>query len=130
MNEEQAYWLNKLKLKTAIHIAWDLPQLDLTDKLKEVTKYISPSKLRCYVLVGFDSTIEQDLFRLNRLKQLKIAPFVMPYRDFDNETKPSQYMKDVARWANNMWLFKSCDFADFEPRKGFRCKEYFKMDMI
>lgn len=25
MNEEQAYWLNKLRLRRSIHIAWDLP---------------------------------------------------------------------------------------------------------
>lgn len=124
MNEEQAYWLNKLRLKRNIHIAWDLPQLDLTDKLKEVTRYIKPYKLRCYVLVGFNSTMEQDLYRLNRLKELGIAPFVMPYRDFGNKTEPSQYVKDLAQWANKMWIFKSCDFADFEPRKGFKCKEY------
>lgn len=124
MNEEQAFWLNKLKLKRNIHIAWDLPQLDLTDKLKEVTRYIKPYKLRCYVLVGFNSTMEQDLYRLNRLKELGIAPFVMPYRDFENKTEPSQYVKDLAQWANKMWIFKLCDFADFEPRKGFKCKEY------
>ena len=28
MNEEQAFWLNKLRLRRSIHIAWDLPQLD------------------------------------------------------------------------------------------------------
>lgn len=124
MNEEQAFWLNKLKLKRNIHIAWDLPQIDLTDKLKEVTKYIKPYKLSCYVLVGFNSSIEQDLYRLRKLKELKITPFVQPYRDFTNERKPKQYELDLARWANKMWIFKSCDFADFEPRKGFKCKSY------
>lgn len=59
------------------------------------------------------------------LKELGITPFVLPYRDFNNEREPSQYEKDLARWANKQWLFKSCDFADFSPRKGFRCKEYF-----
>lgn len=81
MNEEQAYWLNKLKLHKPIHIAWDLPEIDLTDKLREVTKYIKPYKIYCYVLVGFNSTKEQDLYRLNRLKELKILPFVQAYRD-------------------------------------------------
>lgn len=125
MTEEQAYWLNQLKLKQNIHIAWDLPQLDLTEKLKEVIKYFKPSKLTCYVLVGYNSTMEQDLFRLRTLKELGITPFVQPYRDFNNEREPSQYEKDLARWANKMWLFKSCDFADFSPRKGFKCKEHF-----
>lgn len=126
MTEEQAYYLNKTCLKGGIHIAWDLPQIDLTQKLKEVTKYIKPSKLVCYVLVGFNSTREQDYFRLRTLKDLGILPFVQAYRDFENKRKPTQYEKDISRWANRMWLFNTMDFKDYEPRKGFKCAEYFK----
>lgn len=124
MDEEQAFFLNKLKLKNNIHIAWDLPSLDLTEKLREVTKYVKPYKLTCYVLVGFNSTIEQDLFRLRTLKELKITPFVQPYRDFNNERTPSQYERDLARWANKLWFFKSFDFSEFSPRKNFKCNYY------
>lgn len=125
MNEEQAFYLNKLKLKNNIHIAWDLPQIDLKDKLKEIIRYIKPYKLTCYVLVGFNSTFEQDMYRLETLKDLKITPFVQPYRDFENKRTPTQYEKDLARWANKMWIFKSCDFKYFEPRKGFKCEYYY-----
>lgn len=126
MDEEQAYYLNKLKMKQRIHIAWDLPQLDLTDRLKEMIKYVKPYKISCYVLVGFNSTIEQDLFRLNRLKELGISPFVQPYRDFKNDRKPTLYEKDITQWANKHQIFKSCEFADFSPRKGFKCDYYLK----
>lgn len=126
MDEEQAFYLNKLKMKQNIHIAWDLPQIDLTEKLNEMIKYVKPYKITCYVLVGFNSTIEQDLFRLNTLKSLGITPFVQPYRDFTNYRKPKQYELDLARWANKMWIFKSCDFAEFSPRKGFKCDYYLK----
>lgn len=68
MDEEQAYWLNRLPLYKSIHIAWDFPQLDLTEKLREVTRYIKPYKLMCYVLVGFNSTIEEDMYRIERLR--------------------------------------------------------------
>ena len=126
MNEEQAFYLSKLKLKRRIHIAWDLPEIDLTEKLREVTKYIKPRNLSCYVLVGFNSTVEQDMYRLNRLKELGISPFVQPYRDFNNDRKPTLYEKDVAQWANKHQIFKSCDFADFSPRRGFKCNYYLK----
>ena len=109
-----------------VHIAWDLPGLDLTEKLEEVTKYLKPWKLTCYVLVGFNSTKEQDMFRIRTLRRFKIVPFVQPYRDFENQRQPTQYERDLARWANNRILYKSCDFEDFEPRKGFKCKEHFK----
>jgi hypothetical protein len=78
------------------------------------------------VLVGFNSTREQDLFRLRTLKRLGIYPFVQAFRDYENQRKPSQYEKDIARWANRAWLFKTMDFLDFEPRKGFKCAEYFE----
>jgi hypothetical protein len=125
MDEEQAYHLNRLRLHKSIHIAWDLPQIDLTDKLREVTKYIKPYKLMCYVLVGFNSTIEQDMYRIERLRELGIKPYVMPYRDFENKTEPSQYAKDLAQYVNKPMIFKTCKFADFSPRKGFKCSTYF-----
>ncbi len=126
MNEEQAYWLNKLKMEGNIHIAWDLPQLDLTDRLKAMITHIKPSKISCYVLIGFNSTKEQDLHRVRTLKELGIQPFVQPYRDFENKRKPTQYEKDFARWANRPQLFTTMDFFDYEPRKGFFGRDYFK----
>lgn len=124
MNEEQAYWLNKLRLRRSIYIAWDLPEIDLTDKLREVIRYIKPWKLMCYVLVGFNSTMEQDLYRIERLRELGIKPYVMPYRDFENKRVPTQYEKDLAQYVNKPMIFKSCSFADFSPRKGFKCSAY------
>lgn len=126
MDEEQAAALNSIKLKRNIHIAWDLPQIDLTPRLEAMTKHIKPYKIRCYVLIGFNSTKEQDLQRLRTLKRFDIMPFVQPYRDYENKRKPSNYEKDISRWANRTWLFKSMDFFDYEPRKGFKCSEYFK----
>lgn len=125
MDEEQAFYLNKLRLRKSIHIAWDLPEIDLTDKLKEVTKYIKPWKLMCYVLVGFNSSMEQDLYRIERLRELGIKPYVMPYRDFENKRVPTQYEKDLAQYVNKPIIFRSCTFEDFSPRKGFTCKQYF-----
>ena len=126
MNEEQAFYLSKLRLKRRIHIAWDLPSIDLTDKLREVTKYIKPRNLSCYVLVGYNSTVEQDMYRLSRLRELGISPFVQPYRDFDNDRKVTLYEKDLAQWANKHQIFKACEFKDFSPRKGFKCEYYLK----
>lgn len=124
MDEEQAYWLNRLHLRRSIHIAWDLPQIDLTNKLREVTRYIKPYKLMCYILIGFNSTVEQDMYRIERCRELGIKPYVMPYRDFQNKEQPTQYAKDLAQYVNKPMIFKSCRFADFSPRKGFKCSEY------
>ncbi|MCM1356440.1 MAG: hypothetical protein NC212_08555 [Staphylococcus sp.] len=126
MDEEQAYYLNRLPLYRSIHIAWDMPQIDLTEKLCEVTRYIKPWKLMCYVLVGFNSSMEEDMYRIERCRELGIKPYVMPYRDYENKTKPSQYAKDLAQYVNKPQIFGSCSFKDFSPRKGFTCAEYYK----
>lgn len=124
MDERQAAALNSLKLHSGVHIAWDLPNIDLTKQLRAMIRHIKPYRIMCYVLIGYNSTIEQDLFRLNTLKRLGIMPFVQPYRDYENSRTPTMYEKDVARWANREWLFKAVDFADYEPRKGFKCAAY------
>lgn len=36
-------------------------------------------------------------------------------------------VEDIAHWADRKEIYMSCDFKDFSPRKGFLCKEYFKM---
>lgn len=124
MDEEQAYWLNRLKIAGSIHIAWDFPQDPILPKVKEMLKYIKPYKIICYVLIGFNSTIEQDYRRVIQLKELGIRPFVQPYRDFHNQRIPTQYERDFAQWVNKREIFSSCDFKDFSPRKGFKCKHY------
>lgn len=126
MDEEQAEFLNKIKHKGSIHIAWDLPKIDLRPQLEAMIKYIKPYKITCYILIGFNSTKEEDLFRARTLKAMGIVPFAQAYRDFKNKRKPTQYEKDFCRWCDNRYLFKKFDFMDFEPRKGFKCSEYFK----
>lgn len=50
-----------------------------------------------------------------------------PYRDPNNARHViPQWQKDMAHWANKKQLFHTCDFKDFEPRKGFKCKQYFE----
>lgn len=107
MTEEQAFYLNKLKHYKSIHIAWDNPNHNLVPKLEEVIKYIKPYKLMCYVLIGFDSTHEQDLYRVEKLRELKIDPFVMPYNKFD------PYQKRFARWVNHKAIFKTVKWEDY-----------------
>lgn len=124
MNEEQAYWLNKLRIKGRIHIAWDDPNHNILPRIKDMLKFIKPYKIICYVLIGFNSSIEDDLMRVMKLREIGVMPFVQPYRDYDNKRTPTQYEKDFAGWVNKRQRFKSFEFKDFRPRKGFKCSEY------
>ena len=127
MDEEQAWHLNRLRMKQNIHIAWDLPQLDLRDRLKEMVKHVKPYKITCYVLIGFNSTIEQACsgFKMSCRGTGQLPP-LSSLSDYGNERTPTRYERDLARWANRMWLFKSSSFENYMPRKGFKCGEYLK----
>lgn len=124
MNEEQAAALKMMKHYRQPHIAWDLPKLDLQPQLETFARHIRSSSITCYVLIGFNSTIEQDLHRVRVLKKMRYTPFVQAYRDFENKRQRTWYEVNFARWANNRFFLYSCDFVDFEPRKGFKCGEY------
>lgn len=127
MNEEQAEALNSMRLKgSSIHVAWDNPKDDILPYLKTMIKSVKRYKIACYVLIGYWSTPEEDYERVMKLADLGIDPFVQPYRDYENKRIPTQYEKDFASWVNKKERFKSFDFKDFSPRKGFRCDYYLK----
>ena len=104
---EQALFINKYKIKT-VHCAWDNPRDDLGTKFREIVKYIKPYKIMCYVLIGYWSSPEEDLMRVEKLRELKIDPFVMPYNKVDN------YQRRFARWVNNKAIFKSVKWENYK----------------
>ena len=107
LTEKQAHYLNKLNHKKQIHIAWDNPREDLIPKFKKVTNWIKPYKLMCYVLIGYWSNKEEDLYRVKKLDELGIDPFVMPYDKSDN------YQRNFARWVNMKAVFRSVSWEDY-----------------
>lgn len=110
LTPEMCKALNTLKHEKRIHIAWDEPKINLEPKLKEIIKIIKPYKLMCYVLIGFDSTRDQDMHRINVLRDLNIDSFAMPYNRFDD------YQNDFTRWVNRKWIFKTVSWTDYKKR--------------
>lgn len=108
LTDKKAEWLNKVRLKGQIHIAWDNPEDALYTQLKEIIKIIPAYKLMCYVLVGFNTNEEQDLYRIEKLRELKIGPFVMPY------DKKNLYQKRLARWVNHKAIFAKVKWKDYK----------------
>lgn len=107
MDERHAYWLNRLKHHKQIHIAWDNPREDIIPNLKEITKRIKPYKIMCYVLIGYWSTPEEDLYRVEKLREFGITPFVMPFN------KSDKYQKRFARWVNHVAIFKTVKWENY-----------------
>lgn len=107
LDEEQCAALNSVRHCKQIHIAWDNPKDNLEPRLKQVIKWIKPYKLMCYVLIGYWSTPEEDLYRVETLRALKIDPFVMPYN------KRDKYQRRFARWVNHKAIFMSVKWSEY-----------------
>ena len=78
----------------------------------------------CILLDDF----KESFSRVNhwRSKGGRFLPHAQPYRDVNNPHHiVPQWQKDLARWADKKQVFRTCEFKDFEPRKGFRCRQYF-----
>lgn len=76
-----------------------------------------------YVLVGFDSTIQEDLHRLNLLRKHGQRPYVQRY----NYCKEKIY-SPMARWANQFHIFAGMSFKQFinDPRNPNYYREIFQ----
>lgn len=64
--------------------------------------------MQFFVLVGFDTTPEQDMERVMTLAEMGCMPYAMPY----NKSNP--YQKAFTRWVNNRAVFKSCSFEEYK----------------
>ena len=107
---EMARVLAKMRLWKRIHTAWDdIKQEKLIKKGIDilVDGGVSVHKLMSYVLIGFNSTPEEDYYRVMKLREWGVGPFVMPYDKHD------RYQGRFARWVNRYAIFKSVKWEDY-----------------
>jgi hypothetical protein len=108
--------LKKIKIDV-IHFAWDNPNDDLRGRFETVKKITGfcYRKLNCYVLTNFNSSHEQDLERIYKLREIGVDPFVMIY---DKHNAP-QETRWVQRWVNNRRIWRIIEkFEDYNPKLG------------
>ena len=75
-----------------------------------------------YILTNFDTTIDQDLYRVKKVQEVGLLPDIRIYR----KSSAPRILRDLQRWCNNRRLYHSCDFMDYVPRKdGKTIKELY-----
>lgn len=118
LNNDNIRLLSEIKIKR-IHFAWDdIAQENLI--LPNLIRYkkasgFSYQKLGVYVLCNFNSTIEQDLYRINKLRAIGFNPYVMI---FEKHTAKKE-IRHLQRWCNNRFIFRTePDF--YKYRKGVK----------
>ena len=84
------------------HISWD--NIHDEKKVFDGIKILNAAgiknwKIMCYVLIGFNTSIKQDLYRINKLESIGIDPFVMSYIK-------NPYTRTIGKWCNRKQIFK------------------------
>ena len=68
-----------------------------------------------YVLTNFDTTMDENLFRIYKLIKMGFDPYVMVY---DKPNAPRE-VRMLQRWCNSVRIRKSCPrFEDYDPKRG------------
>ncbi len=110
VNDEIAYTLSKTKMKD-IRFALDYPQLIplFEKKLKILRKHLPTYHFFVYVLVGFNTTWDQDMERLEFLKINNCRPYLMRH---ENITGNDNYIR-LAEWVNTIHVMRNYTFDEY-----------------
>ncbi len=130
ITREIAEVLSQIKTKMW-HFAFDFMknERDIINGLQAFVDVIGSKNLKrkayVYILTNYNTSFEEDFYRVNMVRKIGLAPDIRIYR---KQTAP-QITKDLQRWCNNRIIYYSTpDFMQYVPRKdGKTVKElYFK----
>ena len=71
---------------------------------------IAASSIMVYILVGWNTSITQDLHRVRVIRDIGAWPYIMRYNGSNGE---SGILKHLARWVNRR-VYHTVDFADYD----------------
>ena len=111
LNDDDIADINEMRLRT-LHFAWDNPKDDLETKFRNFANgFRRKSNIgMVYCLTNFNSTMEENLYRIYTLRDMGYDPYVMVY----DKPHASKEIKMLQRWCNNKIIFKSCKrFEDY-----------------
>lgn len=114
LNEADIEDINHMRLRT-LHFAWDNPKDDLEGKFRAFANgFRRKTKIgMVYCLTNYNSTMEENLYRIYTLRDLGYDPYVMIY----NKPSAPKEVRDLQRWCNNKFIFKSCRrFEDYKKK--------------
>lgn len=129
MTEDIAKIYAQIRWLTPIRFGCDTPaQISHCEKaMKMIDSYCeTPKSYLLYTMIHGD--IKENYDRLTYFRSFpRVRLVAQPFRDLHNPNQViPQWQKDMARWTMRREFYTSCDFKEYEPRKGFKCKEYLK----
>lgn len=113
MTDDLAEKLNKVRVQM-IHFAWDNYEMETFRRFKYFKNLFTHDerKLRVYVLTNFNTSFEEDIERVMKLREIGYDPYLMIY---DKPNAPQQ-LRRLQRWVNNKWLYRACEWEEYKYR--------------
>lgn len=114
VNDRNMELLKQIKLES-IHFAFDRWQdKDIIEpKLRsfaEKTGYNkNKGRVMVYILTNYDTSIEQDLYRIQLCRELQFSPYPMIY----NKERAKPIYRKMQRWCNNFIFWKVKTFDEY-----------------
>lgn len=111
MNDDDIADINEMRLRT-LHFAWDNPKDNLEGKFRNFANcFRRKSNIgMVYCLTNFNSTMEENLYRIYTLRGMGYRPYVMIY----DKPHASKEIRRLQRWCNNKRIFNVCHrFEDY-----------------
>lgn len=113
--------INRVRIKE-IHFAWDYMK-ETAAVLRGLELYGAMAARKphgqfgtVYVLTNFDTTMDENLYRIYTLRDMGYDPYVMIY----DKAKAPQEIRYLQRWCNNRLIFRSQPDFQSTTRKGGR----------
>jgi hypothetical protein len=112
LTPEIAQALGEIKHLRSLHYAWDLIPFEkqVMDGIKLLSRYVKTWRHMCFVLTGYDTTFEEDMYRFRKLTEIGIRPYIMPY---NKEFKDKRHFHFTG-WVNSR-KHTACRFEEYEP---------------
>lgn len=130
MTAEKIDYINLMDVKM-IHFAWDNYEQQTYEKLKKHRNSfkLSGRDMRVYVLTNFNTTHEQDLDRIYKLRELDYDPYVMIYDKFS----APKITRQLQRWVNSKYIWRSIsnfdDYGKTQPKQNENQISLFKEEI-
>jgi hypothetical protein len=115
ITEDIAKLLASVRHARYLHFAWDSMDIEkpVLRGLEILGRHFCKERIMVFLLIGFGTTHEENMYRVDTLRSLGFESFVMPF------DKSDPYQKAFTRWVNNKVVFKSTSWEDYKYRKDF-----------
>lgn len=114
LDDEKADALHRTKFDGYIHFAWDsvADETEIRRGIEIAKQHKLLSRGIVYVLIGYDSIVEEDFHRCQVLVDYKLRPYVMPFNQSKGEKKFKRFI-DSFMWRKYKTLKDA--WKDYNP---------------